>query len=191
MHYYVEITCLPDEGVSAAFIMGKVMDVLHLALVNLQQRLGSNPVGIGFPEYGGATPIGAKIRLFSQDQAHLESLNLPQQLQRLADYVHVRKISSIERPGLAFARFSRVQPKSSKERLIRRRAKRIGQADAVVREQYQAFVEARTDLPFIHMHSHSSTQSFRLFIDKQAAEPVSEWQFSTYGLSDRVPVPDF
>ncbi len=90
MHYYVEITCLPDEGVSTAFIMGKVMDVLHLALVNLQQRLGRNPVGISFPEYGGAAQMGGKIRLFSQDQAHLESLNLPQQLQRLADYVHLR-----------------------------------------------------------------------------------------------------
>lgn len=191
MHYYVEITCLPDEGVSAAFIMGKVMDVLHLALVNLQQRLGRNPVGISFPEYGGAAQMGGKIRLFSQDQAHLESLNLPQQLQRLADYVHLRGISSIERPTLAFATFQRVQPKSSRERLIRRQAKRTGQADAVVRAQYQAFDEVRTDLPFVHMHSHSSTQSFRLFIEKRTAQPVGEWVFSTYGLSGCVGVPDF
>ena len=200
MHYYVEITCLLDEGVSTAFIMGKVMDVLHLALVNLQQQVGSNPVGIGFPEYVyreddkgrvEAAQIGGKIRLFSRDQVHLEALNLKQQLQRLADYVHIKSISEIDRPNLAFASFQRVQPKSSKERLIRRKAKHTGQPDTVVREQFESFEEQRTALPFVHMHSHSSTQAFRLFIAKQIAEPVEEWQFSTYGLNGRVPVPDF
>lgn len=200
MHYYVEITCLPDEGVSVAFIMGKVMDVLHLALVNLQQQVGCNPVGIGFPAYVyreddtgevEAAQMGGKIRLFSRDQAHLEALNFKQQLERLADYVHIRGISEIDRPNLAFASFQRVQPKSSKERLIRRKAKHTGQTEAVVREQFASFEEQRTHLPFVHMHSHSSTQAFRLFIEKQVAEPVEDWQFSSYGLNGRVPVPDF
>lgn len=200
MHYYVEITCLPDEGVSTAFIMGKVMDVLHLALVNLQQQIGSNPVGIGFPEYvyreaeNGKVEVaqmGGKIRLFSRDKTHLEALNLKQQLQRLADYVHIRGISEINRPNLTFASFQRVQPKSSKERLIRRKAKHTGQSDEVIRKQFESFEEQRTALPFIRIHSHSSAQTFRLFIEKRIAEPSEKWQFSTYGLNGSVPVPDF
>jgi CRISPR-associated endonuclease Csy4 len=201
MYYYVELTCLPDEGVSAAFIMGKVMDVLHLGLVNLQQQVGHNPVGISFPEYVYqqddrgrvvAAQMGGKLRLFSRNAVHLEALNLKQLLQRLADYVHIRGISEINRPNLAFACFQRVQPKSSKERLIRRKARHTGQPEDVVRQHFAAFEEHRTALPFVHMRSHSTTQAFRLFIEKQVAVPVEgDWQFSTYGLNGRIPVPDF
>lgn len=199
MHYFIEITCLPDEGVPVEFIMGKVMDVLHLAFVGLQRQLGHNPVGVSFPEYVRQVNeqgrvnigIGGKIRLFSREQGHLEGMNLPQQLQRLADYVHIRRISSLERPKLTFAIFQRVQAKSSRERLIRRQAKRSGQAETALREQYQYFDEERLALPFIHLRSHSNIQAFRLFVSKQTAEPSEVWQFGTYGLSSTVAVPDF
>lgn len=196
MHYYVEITCLPDEDVSSGFVMGKIMDVLHLCLVNLEKNLGMNPVGISFPEYrygdDVAPTIGSKIRLFSRDASHLESLDLDTQLQRFSDYVHVRSVASIERPNLTFAVFRRMQPKSSRERLIRRQAKRSNRPEEAVRAQYQVFAEQQTSLPFVNMKSHSSDSQFRLFIQKQAAVPVQgEWQFSTYGLSATVPVPDF
>lgn len=194
--YYIEITCLPDEGVSTGFVLGKVMDVLHLCLVNLEKRLGMNPVGISFPGYrygeGVAPQIGNKIRLFSRDAAHLESLELPSQLQRFSDYVHLRSVSSLERPNLRFVIFRRVQPKSSKERLIRRQMKRTGQPEDVVRAQYQAFAEQQTKLPYVNMESHSSERQFRLFVQKQEAEQTdAEWCFSSYGLSSTVPVPDF
>ncbi len=199
MHYYVEITCLPDEGVPAEFIMGKVMGVLHLAFVGLHRELGHNPVGISFPEYlcqaneqgRIETQIGGKIRLFSREPVHLEKLNISQPLERLADYVHVRRISSLDRPNLAFATFARVQPKSSRERLIRRQAKRSDQPEALLREQYQAFDEERLRLPFVHLRSHSNTQTFRLFIHRQPAEASTAWQFGTYGLSSTVAVPLF
>lgn len=196
MHYYVEITCLPDEDVSSGFVMGRVMDVLHLCLVNLEKRLGMNPVGISFPEYrygdDVAPEIGTKIRLLSRDASHLESLDLKSQLQRFADYVHVRSVGSIERPNLAFALFKRIQPKSSRERLVRRQAKRSNRSEDEVRAQYQVFAEQQTKLPYVNMKSHSSDSPFRLFVQKQAMSPGdNEWQFSTYGLSSTIPVPDF
>lgn len=195
MHHYVEITCLPDEGVSGGFVMGKVMGVLHFSLVNLKNQLGTNPIGISFPEYAhnenGTSWIGTKIRLFSREKEHFEALNLKQQLCRLDDYIHIKGIHSLDRPNIPFATYRRVQFKSSKERLIRRQTKRTGQPDDVVRPQYQRFDEKQTSLPFIHIRSHSSTQSFRLFIQKEVAVSTHEWLFNTYGLSSTSSVPDF
>lgn len=194
--YFIEITCLPDEDVSTGFVLGKIMDVLHLCLVNLEKQLGVNPVGISFPGYrygeDSAPQIGVKIRLFSRDAAHLESLGLASQLRRFDDYVHIRSVSRLERPNVRFAIFKRVQPKSSKERLIRRQMKRTGQPEDVVRAQYQDFSEQHTKLPYVNMQSHSSANPFRLFVQKQeAVQTDAEWQFSSYGLSSTVPVPDF
>ena len=198
MHYFIEITCLPDEGVPVEFIMGKVMDGLHLAFVDWQHQLGYNPVGVSFPEYarseqdGGEISLGNKIRLFSRDdQAPLQSPKLLQPLQRLADYVHKRSISCLERPNLKFATFQRVQAKSSRERLLRRQAKRSGQAEEDLRGKYHTFGEERLTLPFIQLRSHSNSQPFRLFVSKQAAQASEAWQFGSYGLSSMVAVPDF
>ncbi|MFZ1387126.1 MAG: type I-F CRISPR-associated endoribonuclease Cas6/Csy4 [Thiolinea sp.] len=199
MYHYIELSCLPDEGVPAAFILGKVMDTVHLCLVNLQKELGHNPVGLSFPEYryelaeNGKlleASIGAKLRLFSRDEAQLERLNLRAQLRRLEDYVHQRQ-SSIERPNLAFASFQRVQVRSSVERLVRRRVNSLGQPVEVAQAAFKDFEEVRSDLPFVHLHSHSSAQAFRLFIRKQAVPKPEEWRFSSYGLSATVGVPDF
>ncbi|MCB1621245.1 MAG: type I-F CRISPR-associated endoribonuclease Cas6/Csy4 [Thiothrix sp.] len=197
MYYYNEITCLPDEGISTGFVMGRVMDVLHLCLVNLAAELGRNPVGISFPGYcDGETvkkpQIGGKIRLFSQDMTYLERLHLKEQLVRFSDYVHIRS-GTVEHPARGFAVFRRVQPKSSRERLIRRQVKRSGQTEECVRANYQAFTEGQSDLPFVNMKSHSSERRFRLFVQKQVAGVVvdDEWQFSSYGLSSSTPVPDF
>ena len=199
MYHYIELSCLPDEGVPAAFILGKVVDTVHLCLVNLQKELGHNPVGLSFPEYRyelaengklSEASIGTKLRLFSRDEAQLERLNLRAQLRRLEDYVHQRQ-SSIERPNLVFASFQRVQVRSSVERLVRRRVNSLGQSVEVAQAAFKDFEEARSDLPFVHLHSHSSAQAFRLFIRKQAVPKPEEWQFSSYGLSAAVGVPDF
>lgn len=199
MYHYIELTCLADEGVPAEFILGKVMDTVHLCLVNLQKELEYNPVGLSFPEYRYQQDeqgklleanIGSKLRLFSLDMDHLERLNLKAQLRRLEDYVHQRQ-SSIERPNLSFAKFRRVHVKSSVERLVRRRMNVLGESLEQAQAAFNHFEEARSDLPFVHLHSYSSEQVFRLFIQKQAASKPEEWRFSSYGLSPSVGVPDF
>jgi|GEM_PF-914208 CRISPR-associated endonuclease Csy4 len=199
MYHYIELSCLPDEGVPAAFILGKVMDTVHLCLVNLQKEWGHNPVGLSWSEYRYqkdeqgkllVASIGTKLRLFSLDEAHLERLNLKAQLRRLDDYVHQRQ-TSIERPNLGFASFQRVHVKSSVERLVRRRMLSFGEPLEQAQAAFKNFEEARSDLPFVHLHSHSSEQAFRLFVRKQTALKSEEWQFSSYGLSASVGVPDF
>lgn len=199
MYHYIELSCLPDEGVPAAFILGKVMDTVHLCLVNLQKELGHNPVGLSLPEYRyqqdergklQEASLGSKLRLISLEAASLERLHLKAQLRRLEDYVHQRQ-SSIERPNLSFSTFQRVHVKSSVERLIRRRMHSLGESLEQAQAAFKDFEEARSDLPFIHLHSHSSEQAFRLFIQKRPASKPDHWQFSSYGLSTTVGVPDF
>lgn len=199
MYHYIELSCLPDEGVPAAFILGKVMNTVHLCLVNLQKELGHNPVGLSLPEYRyqqdgqgklREASIGSKLRLISLDAEPLERLHLKAQLRRLDDYVHQRQ-SSIERPNLSFSTFQRVHVKSSVERLIRRRMHSLGESLEQAQAAFKYFEAARSDLPFIHLHSHSSEQAFRLFIQKRTASKPETWQFSSYGLSTTVGVPDF
>lgn len=195
MYYYAEITCLPDEGVSTGFVLSKVMDTLHLSLVNLEKELKINPVGISFPEYRYeeklVAKIGSKLRLFSKNQTDLERLHLQKIFKKLEDYIHIKNIRELNRPKLDFAIYKRVQPKPSKERLIRRKIKHTGQAEDVVRNYYQSFSEENLSLPFVHMRSHSSKNSFRLFVKQQTAAATEEWKFSTYGLSNTSAVPFF
>lgn len=200
MYYFIELSLLPDESVSLGFVMSKVMDVLHLCLVNLQKTMGHNPVGLAFPEYcyapdaKGETKgrLGSKIRLYAQDATHLEALALPQQLRRFEDYVHMRAVKELERSSMRFACFKRVQVQSSVQRLARRRAAALQQplVQALDFFQAQGKQDELSSLPFVHLHSQSSEQAFRLFIAKQAVEAPLEWSFSSYGLSATVGVPD-
>lgn len=198
MYHYIELSCLADEGVPAAFILGKVMDSVHFSLVNLQKELGHNPVGVSFPEYRYGlndegkcieAKIGSKLRLWSLDEAHLASLNLKAQLRRLEDYIDQYQ-NALERDNLSFASFQRVQVHSSAERLIRRRMKSLNQPLEQAQQAFAHFEEQRTELPYVNIHSQSSEQAFRLFIRKQTVQPSAQWQFSTYGLSATVGVPD-
>ena len=198
MYHFIELSLLPDESVSTGFIMSRVMDVLHLCFVNVQKELGHNPVGLSFPAYyydpegRGETKgsLGTKIRLYSLQAAHLEALQLSQQLRRFEDYVHQRSVASVERANLSFACFRRVQVRSSVERLARRRMEHVGESLQQSLEHFQDFKQQQSDLPFVHLHSQSSEQAFRLFIAKETVERPTEWQFSSYGLSARVGVPD-
>jgi CRISPR-associated endonuclease Csy4 len=197
MYHFIELNLLPDEGISTSFIMSKVMDVLHLCFVNIEKQVGHNPVGLAFPEYCYDTDeqrkstLGTKLRLYAKDEAPLEMLDLKKQLARFEDYVHLKAIRPLERTKVAFACFKRVQVRSSVERLARRRAAHLQQP----LEEALAFFEASgkanrvTDLPFVHLHSQSSEQVFRLFVAKVATEESVDWRFSTYGLSSTVGVP--
>lgn len=193
---YIEISCLPGADVNSGFLVGKVMGILHLCLVNLEKGQGYNPVGVSFPDYcfgDDVKPsIGGMIRLFARETSHLEILDLDSQLSRFEDYIHMRPITDLDRPGLKFAVFRRVQLRSSRERLIRRQVVRSGESENVIRARYQSFVEEQTRLPYVNMKSMSSGRQFRLFVQKQRVEkPSANWQFSSYGLSSSIPVPDF
>ena len=198
MYHYIELTLLPDQQVSSAEMMTRVMDVLHLSLVNVYHARGHNPLGLAFPEYRyepqaqspSKRSLGRKIRLYSQALEPLEALDLRTPLARFEDYVHVRGIKSVAAQGLSFVCFKRVQFQTSSERLARRRAQYTRESLVQAREHFVGFTPEQSDLPSVALHSHSNQHLFRLFIAKQPAAAPTEWQFNTYGLSDTVGVPD-
>lgn len=198
MYYFIELSLIPDESVSTGFVMSKVMDVLHLCFVNLQKDVGHNPVGLAFPKYRydpeakGEVKghLGSQIRLYAQTEAQLEALNLKQQLRRFEDYVHLRTVRELDRANFGFVCFKRVQFRSSAERLARRRTHYLDESYEQALQHFQDFAEQQSDLPFVHLHSQSSEQAFRLFIAKQAVDAPTDWKFSSYGLSATVGVPN-
>lgn len=200
MYYFNELSLIPDESISTGFVMSKVMGVLHLCFVNLQKELGHNPVGLSFPKYRydpesqgeSKGSLGSQIRLYAQIEAHLETLNLKQQLRRFDDYVHLRAVRELDRANFGFVCFKREHVKSSVERLARRRAANLEQPLEEARAFFktQGKKDALSDLPYVHLHSQSSEQAFRLFISKHVVETPTEWMFSTYGLSAKIGVPD-
>ncbi len=205
--FYQEITCLPDHEISVGFVMGKVMDVLHLGLVNVAGGTSECPVGLSFPEYrderaeakpGRAdaehqpiVPIGSKIRVFSRQENDLQRLGLTSTLARLSDYVHFTSVRLLERKVDRYAIYKRCQPKSSKERLIRRQMKRKGISEFEARKLYESFEPRYSQLPYVNMCSHSTGERFRLYVERQFADLSDQWSFSTYGLSGKIAVPEF
>lgn len=201
-YYYQEITCLPDQEISTGFVLGKVMDAVHLAMVNLTlgtEEQSQCPIGISFPEYRESPgedqtlPIGSKVRLFSRTDTDLVTLDLVGQLTRLSDYVHWTSIRALERRIRGYAIYRRHQPKCSKPRLIRRQMRRKGISETEAAGMYGSFEPRYSRLPYVNMRSHSTGERFRLYVERQetAAIELVSWGFSTYGLSSRVAVPEF
>lgn len=192
MKAYIEITVLPDADVDLYFLWGKLFQQLHLALADQATSDGNVSVGISFPEYAEEKHfLGKKLRLFAQEEALLERLNIRQWLQRLSDYIHLTSIRPVPANVRAYARFRRVQPQSSLPRIARRKAKREGISLEQAMKNLNGFQEQVSRLPFITLQSLSSQQLFRLFIAKETVEENVVNGFSTYGLSAESTVPEF
>ncbi len=192
MKYYIDITLLPYPETSLYFLWQKVYRQIHLALVAIQQK-GKVSVGAAFPEYDASTlQLGNKLRLFAEKKTYLQKLDLNRLLDGLNDYIQVSDIQQVPAKITGHVFYSRIQTKSSNERLARRSAKRKGisyqQALARLSEREETFSKT----PFIRMQSHSTGQTYRLMISRQQTETVpATYEFSTYGLSNKTPVPVF
>ncbi len=208
-YFYQEITCLPDHEISTGFVMGKVMEHLHLGLVQTFADRANCSIGLSFPEYrkvadgtiqpetndhsdtGTVPPIGGKIRLFCRNESDLRRLLASERLSRFSDYVHLTSVRLLERRILNYAIYKRVQIKSSAERLIRRQMKRKGISEVEARQHYAGLKLDTCSLPYVPINSLSSGQKFRLFIDRNPSETTDCWAFSVYGLSVETAVPEF
>lgn len=194
MRFYLEITLLPNPEVGINFLWSKVFQQIHLGLVEMQDDQGRVPIGISFPDYVTGEKyslLGDKLRLFAKDEATLAQFNAAKWLSRLSDYVHCTSIRPVPQKLMGYAIYQREQPKTNKERLARRYAKRhnVDYDTALVRYSEMAYKTVAT--PFIRLKSLSGDQEFCLWIKKtMAAAPLGS-TFSSYGLSGVSTVPDF
>ncbi len=185
MDYYIELRILPDPEFLPNVLMNALYSKLHKALV----KMDSNDIGISFPHYQEKQNLGERIKLHGNKE-RLEALMNTNWLQGMRDYVLLGSINQIP-IKIQHAIFSRSQVKSNIERIRRRQVRRHGFTEQEISEKIPASLEKRSDLPFVNLKSHSTQQTFRLFIKKEDVPEKKSGHFNTYGLSNEASVPIF
>jgi CRISPR-associated endonuclease Csy4 len=194
MRFYLEITLLPNPEVGINFLWSKVFQQIHLGLVEMKDEQGYVPIGLSFPDYvigEKQSLLGSKLRLFAQDETTLGQFNASQWLSRLNDYMHCTGIRPVPEKITGYATYQREQPKTNKERLARRYAKRHNVDYDTALKCYGKMAQQTITAPFIHLQSLSSGNEFFLWIKKTVVTEPSGMAFSSYGLSAVSTVPEF
>lgn len=194
MRFYLEITLLPNPEVGINFLWSKVFQQIHLGLVEIQDEQARVPIGLSFPDYVTGekySVLGGKLRLFAKDEATLSRFNINKWLSRLSDYVHCTSIRPVPEKLTGYATYQREQPKTNKERLARRYAKRHNIDYDTALSCYSSVAHQTITTPFIRLKSLSSDKAFCLWIKKTVVTEPSGTTFSSYGLSAVSSVPEF
>lgn len=184
MESYQEIRVLPDLEFGAELLMAALFAKLHRAL----GRYAAGKIGVSFPHY--AKRPGDIIRLHSRAETLAAFGQIPW-LKGLQDHIEVSVIRDVPF-GVKYRCFSRVQVKSNAQRLRRRSVKKGWLTEEEALERIPDSKSQVTSLPFIHVKSLSSGETFRLFIHmgEESSVPV-DGEFGAYGLSSGATVPWF
>ncbi len=214
MNHYLEITLLPNYEINLFSLWSKTFQQIHLGLVEIQDAQKRVPIGLSFPEYKMGKKfsiLGSKLRLFAADEAALTRFDVASRLSRLSDYVHCTGIRPVPSTIKGYAIYQREQPKTGRERLARRYAKRHnldyetafnGKVELCAKHDnatecermlmsYSEMPHKTITTPFIRLKSLSSGNTFCLWIKKREIENSVSGIFTTYGLSSAASVPEF
>lgn len=201
MDQYVDIRLQADAEFAPAMLMAALFTKLHKALAAGAHQ----DIGVSFPQMDvhevapvrasriGAHPryaLGQVLRLHGHSQA-LHKLLTTDWLTGMRDHVACGAVLAV--PIDARHRVvSRVQAKSSPERLRRRQMRRHGLTAEQAQDRIPDSAAETLNLPFLTLRSQSTGQTFRLFIrlgPEQAAAAPGD--FGAYGLSAQATVPWF
>jgi CRISPR-associated endonuclease Csy4 len=194
MKHYIEITLIDNSDINLFSLWSKVFQQIHLGLVEIQDEYDRVPIGLSFPEYVTGEKfslLGGKLRLLAKDEATLSQFNVTKWLTRLSDYVHCTSIRPVPEKLTGYAIYQREQPKTNKERLARRYAKRHDVDYDSALKCYSAMAHQTITSPFIRLKSLSGGNEFCLWIKKTVVKEPSGMAFSSYGLSAVSTVPEF
>jgi CRISPR-associated endonuclease Csy4 len=185
--HYIDLRVVPDPETSAAQLLGALYGRLHLTLV--QQRMDG--VGVSFPGYSlNPRALGNVLRLHGSD-ANLRSFVQPDWLKGVRDHVRLTEIA-LAPSDAPHRTVQRRQFKTSADRLRRRRMRRKDETFEQATKAIPESIERRPNLPYVHLRSHSTGQSFCLFIALGALTPEpSSGMFNTYGFSNHATIPWF
>ncbi|MCF7223559.1 type I-F CRISPR-associated endoribonuclease Cas6/Csy4 [Marilutibacter chinensis] len=188
MSHYLDIDIRPDPELTSQHLLNGLYARLHRALV----QLGSQDIGVSFPEHDDARPtLGNKLRLHGPETS-LQALVATSWLKGMLDHVKVLAIKPVP-AGTSHRHVSRVQAKSSPSRLRRRAMRRHGLDAETAMKRIPDSVAEHLRLPFVVLGSRSTGQaSFPLFIrhGPLLAEPMSG-TFNSYGLGQGATIPWF
>jgi CRISPR-associated endonuclease Csy4 len=201
MDHYVDIRLQPDAEFAPAMLMAALFTKLHKALVAGAHQ----DIGVSFPQMdvGDAAParasrtgahpryaLGQVLRLHGTGLV-LHKLLTTDWLTGMRDHVACGAVLAVP-TDTPHRVVSRVQAKSSPERLRRRQMRRHGLTEEQAQERVPDSAAEMLNLPFLTLRSQSTGQTFRLFIrlgSEQAAAVPGE--FGAYGLSPQTTVPWF
>ena len=205
MKFYIELTVINSADISFSTAWSQLYTQLHLALVEMQDANGQVPIGVSFPEYNVGESkgkklmlLGSKLRIFAQDEATLNKLNLPKWLARLEDYIHLKSIKPVPENVQNYLVVSRYRPKSNIELIARRIVKRKKITFELAIEYLNTVDEAKKlkgykqdwePFPYVQLKSLSGKQDFSLCISQTTVDEMKGGMFSTYGLSSQSTVP--
>lgn len=187
MSYYLDIHLLPDPEFPVHVLLSALYAKLHRALVELQ----TDTVGITFPAYQRSpASLGAQLRLVGPASA-LDRLVSQASLGGMQGHVRWGVMAPVP-PTAEHRLLRRVQAKSNPARLRRRQMKRHGLSEAEAMARVPDTAVELLRLPFLQVHSASTGQSFRLFLELGAPQQeVPDGRFNAYGLSTTRTVPWF
>ncbi len=187
MDHYVDIVVRPDPEFPAHHLMSALYAKLHRALA----AQASAGIGVSFPGVDSKSPhLGTCIRLHGGIM-DLSTLLAVDWLAGMRDHVALTPPMQIPR-FVQHRRVSRVQVKSSPERLRRRLMRRHALDEHEARQRIPDDAARLAQLPFVQLRSTSTGQSFRLFIEHGPLQPsVLPGTFNAYGLSQEATIPWF
>lgn len=197
MNYYIELTLLSNTDIPQPLLWSKVFTQLHLALVEKQDVNQQVPIGVNFVDYRVETVkgkrfslLGDKLRIFAEEAATLQGLNLDHSLERLIDYVHIKSIKPTPtETGFVTVSRCRSKPPSDKKNAAYALRRGLSPEAALAHFWNHTPLSTTLPLPFIKLKSLSSGHDFSLTIQQKEAFQAHQGRFSTYGLSRTSTVP--
>lgn len=197
MNYYQELTIINNPELSLYELWSKLYMQLHLAFVEQKDANEQVPYGVSFPEYvnkeedgRNTISLGTKLRIFANNVDEFQALNLDKWLDRLTDYVHIKKPKPVVNVKY-FLSVNRYRPKGSVEKLARRQAKHNGISITAATDKLGSYTQKLITYPFIKINSLHDKKSFSLCINQQKVNNSCIGKFNTYGLSKTATVPWF
>lgn len=186
MSHYLDILLRPNPEIAPHQLLAALYAKLHLALV----QLDSSTLGVSFPGYTEKpASLGNRLRVLGPE-ADLQQLMALPWLGGLQDHIELLAVAQVP-PQVGYRRLSRVQAKSSPERLRRRQMKRHSLTEEEARARVPDSCAETLALPFLVLRSASTTQTFRLFLRCEPASAEVGGAFNSYGLSAAATVPWF
>lgn len=196
LNYFQEITIIPDPEIAPYFIWSKLFTQLHIALAEMKNEHGTDSIGVSFPDYhydekGKSSKLGLKLRVFAPNQKDLETLDLDKWLERLKDYVHVKRINEVGNKAKGHVVVRRYRHKNVlKQAEVFAEHKGITLEAALI--HCAKHKQDNKPYPYINLMSSSNKQPYALSIIQEMTDNETQGSFNSYGINnvtDKVTVP--
>ncbi|MFW2176947.1 MULTISPECIES: type I-F CRISPR-associated endoribonuclease Cas6/Csy4 [unclassified Moraxella] len=190
MKFYQELTIIPEPEIPPYVMWSKIFTQLHIAFADVKNNHGIDTIGVSFPNYQftekqGKTfaTLGYKLRIFAPTEQELQTLNLDKWLERLTDYVHIKRIQAVPKPH-GFVVVKRYRYKDFDKKVAEfAEFKGISQEDALThcREHKRPIKH----YPFISLKSETNQSDYKLSIVQESANSEKVGSFNTYGINNQ------